>query len=513
MQKQAPTIGRLLVMVGFALSCFGLLLFLWLAFGGPIPFQPKGYQFRINFPEATQLANEADVRISGVPVGKVKKVEPKNGTSQATIQLEPKFAPIPKDSKAILRQKTLLGETYVELTPGNPGTKKVPEGGMLANTQVAPTVELDEIFQTFDPRTRAAFQTWMQDQAEAVAGRGQDISSAIGNLPAFETDANTLLKILNTQQGAVQRLVSDTGVVFDALTERDGQLRSLIENSNRVFQTTAQRNQALQQTFVVLPTFEQQSQITLNRLDRFAHNTNPLITQLRPAAQQLSPTLIELQKTAPDLLHLFRNIGPLVTASRTGLPALDQFLDELRPLLGQFSPFLRQVNPILYGLGNYTKEVNAFFSNTVAATEATDKPPKASGVVHYLRTTNPVNPEVLAQYPNRIGSNRPNPYQFPGAFNSLGSGLPVYENRQCGRGDLPLIGSALPEPLTGLTSTVTSLLPDSLRSEINQFVYGGGPADAVPAPPCNLQGKFPAVGDTSKPPTQYPQVRANPPAG
>ena len=36
MQKQAPTVGRLLVMVGFALSCFGLLLFLWLAFGGPI---------------------------------------------------------------------------------------------------------------------------------------------------------------------------------------------------------------------------------------------------------------------------------------------------------------------------------------------------------------------------------------------------------------------------------------------------------------------------------------------
>jgi phospholipid/cholesterol/gamma-HCH transport system substrate-binding protein len=512
MQKQAPTIGRLLVMVGFALSCFGLLLFLWLAFGGPIPFQPKGYQFRINFPNATQLANEADVRISGVSVGKVKNAKPKNGLTQATIQLDPKYAPIPKDSKAILRQKTLLGETYVELTPGNPGTPKVPEGGSLANTQVAPTVQLDEIFRTFDPRTRAAFQTWMQDQARAVVGRGEDISNAIGNLPAFETDANTLLKILNTQQGAVQRLVSDTGVVFDALTERDGQLRSLIENSNRVFQTTAQRNQALQQTFVVLPTFEQQSQITLNRLDRFAHNTNPLITQLRPAAQQLSPTLVELQKTAPDLLHLFRNLGPLVTASRTGLPALDQFLNELRPLLGQFSPFVRQVNPILYGLGNYTKEVNAFFSNTVAATEATDKPPKASGVVHYLRTTNPVNPEALAQYPNRIGSNRPNPYQFPGAFNSLGSGLPVYENRQCGRGDLPLIAPvASGLPVTPLTSAVTSLLPDALRNEVNQFVYGGGPPDAVPAPPCNLQGKFPPVGDTSKPPTQYPQVRANPP--
>src|SRR5919205_3632191 len=115
MQKQAPTLGRLLVMVGFALSCFGLLLFLWLAFGGPIPLKPKGYQVQVSFGEATQLAVEADVRISGVPVGKVKTVEPdqKSGRSFATLQIEPRFAPISKDTKAILRQKTLLGETYV----------------------------------------------------------------------------------------------------------------------------------------------------------------------------------------------------------------------------------------------------------------------------------------------------------------------------------------------------------------------------------------------------------------
>src|SRR3954451_12469608 len=154
MQKQAPTVGRLLVMVGFALSCFGLLLFLWLAFGGPIPFQPKGYQFKIEFPNATQLADEADVRISGVPVGKVKNIEPRNGETEATIQLDPKFAPIPKDAKAILRQKTLLGETYIELTPGSPGSPKVPERGTLADPQVAPTVQLDDIFRPFDPRAR-----------------------------------------------------------------------------------------------------------------------------------------------------------------------------------------------------------------------------------------------------------------------------------------------------------------------------------------------------------------------
>src|ERR1700712_640349 len=105
MQKQAPSLGRILVMVGFALSCFGLLLFLWLAFGGPVPLQPKGYRFQTSFGEATQLGKEADVRISGVSVGKVKTIEPdkKSGRAKTIIEIEPRYAPIAKDTKAILR--------------------------------------------------------------------------------------------------------------------------------------------------------------------------------------------------------------------------------------------------------------------------------------------------------------------------------------------------------------------------------------------------------------------------
>src|SRR3954452_18101499 len=111
MQKQAPTIGRLLVMVGFALSCFGLLLFLWLAFGGPGPLKPKGYRFQTSFGEATQLAKEADVRISGVPVGKVKSIETQpDGRPKAVIELTAQYAPLPNGSEENLREKTLLAQ-------------------------------------------------------------------------------------------------------------------------------------------------------------------------------------------------------------------------------------------------------------------------------------------------------------------------------------------------------------------------------------------------------------------
>src|SRR5688572_4134539 len=118
MVKSAPSPARIAVMVAFALSCFGLLLFLWLAFGGPVPLKPKGYRVTASFTEAGQLAEQADVRIAGVPVGRVASIEPdvETGRSLVVLELEAEHAPLPADAEAILRQKTLLGETYVELT-------------------------------------------------------------------------------------------------------------------------------------------------------------------------------------------------------------------------------------------------------------------------------------------------------------------------------------------------------------------------------------------------------------
>ena len=184
-----------------------------------MPLKPKGYRFHTSFAEAGQLALEADVRISGVPVGKVKTITPDKVTGRADveIQLRSRYAPLPSDAKAILRQKTLLGETYVELTPGRSAAKPIREGGVLPASQVSDTVELDEILRAFDPKTRAAFQDWMQTQAQAIDGRGRDLNDALGNLAPFAEDTADIVAILNRQEGAVSRLIANTGIVFGAL--------------------------------------------------------------------------------------------------------------------------------------------------------------------------------------------------------------------------------------------------------------------------------------------------------
>ena len=88
MIKQTPSFGRIFAMVAFALSCFGILVFLWLNFGGSVPLQPEGYRVTVAFPEATQLAQEADVRISGVRVGRVKQKEPNPQTGLTDTEIE-----------------------------------------------------------------------------------------------------------------------------------------------------------------------------------------------------------------------------------------------------------------------------------------------------------------------------------------------------------------------------------------------------------------------------------------
>jgi len=152
--KEAPSLGRMLAMSGFALSCVCLLLFLWLQFGGSVPLRAESYRFKTQFDEAALLVKQADVRIAGLNVGKVVDLKPRDGRSVATIEIEPRYGPIPRDTRVILRQKALLGETYIELTPGDRSAGTLEDGDTLAFKATKEAVQIDEIVRAFDRPTR-----------------------------------------------------------------------------------------------------------------------------------------------------------------------------------------------------------------------------------------------------------------------------------------------------------------------------------------------------------------------
>jgi phospholipid/cholesterol/gamma-HCH transport system substrate-binding protein len=366
MIKQTPSIGRIIAMVAFTLSVFAILIFLWLAFGGSVPLQPEGYRFTVHMKEAATLAEEADVRMAGVNVGKVKTKELDAGGARTIVevQLDEPYAPIPKDTRAILRAKTLLGETYLELTPGNRSGGMLDDGGRLANAQVEDTVELDEIFTAFDPETRQAFRDWVAELSAAIEdGRGQDLNDAFGNFEGFAVDGAKLMTVLDEQNLAVHRLVKNTGVVFGAINERRGALRELIVNSKRTFEATASRDEALAETFEIFPTFLDESKATMARLEDFSRSTHPLVNDLKGPADDLGPTVRDLGDLAPDLERLFRDLGPLIRESRTGVPALERTLREAEPLTEALHTFFPELNPILSYMNFHQQTIAGFFTN------------------------------------------------------------------------------------------------------------------------------------------------------
>ncbi len=416
MDKSGTTPLRVLVIAGFALSCFSLLLFLWLSFGGPIPLKPQGYQVKVSFPDAVQLAEQADVRVAGVSIGKVsaKERDPKASRTLATLQLDPEYAPLKQDARAILRQKTLLGETYVELTTGSRRAPAIPEGGRLRDAQVADTVEFDELLRIFDPETREAFALWQHEQAKAAKGRGADINDAFGNLPVFTEAATSVVEVLDRRRTALKSLVRDTGTTFGALTRDEDQLRALITETATVFDTTAAERERLAEIFRIFPTFLDESKATLARLQRFSIDTNPLLIDLEPALRDLQPTLADVRRLSPHLRAFFLSLRPLIRESKTGLPALGRVLRGLTPVFEQTGPFLAQVNPILQYLEQNQYMLTDFISIGGSATNG--KREAVTGSTGHVLPQIIVTGSQTLPAANRTADNRGTTYWKPGAL-------------------------------------------------------------------------------------------------
>jgi phospholipid/cholesterol/gamma-HCH transport system substrate-binding protein len=507
MSKRAPSTTQLLVIAGFALSCFGILLFLWITFGGPTPFKARPYEIKVPFNEATQLAQQSDVRISGVSVGKVQDIvlSPDGEQALAKVDIEDKYGPIPRDTRAILRTKTLLGETYIELTPGDRNGPALADGGTLPKAHIAESVQLDEIFRTFDARTRAAFQSWQQEASVAIAGRGADLSYAFGEFePAF-VQFDHLFRQLDSQRLAVKQLFRNGATSLRALRGRQGELAGLIQNSNAVFSTTAARDRQIEALFRAFPTFEDESRLTLDRLKTFSVDADPVMKQLVPVAEQLSPTLIALSKFAPQAKGFFEGLKPVIARAPSGFPALRKlFRDQFPPLLRAVDPFLRNVNPILTGLDLYKHELTATMGNIAAISNAQLPVENAQGEnAHYLRAMGPFSPESLATFPSHTTLSRTNAYPQPLAAKSLASGLPSFDTRGCGSGVSATLG---PDVITNpafkarteqslKTPEENEKLSKTFFEHLRQYAFAEQTdSAAIGAPGCIPQAPFNPVG-------------------
>jgi phospholipid/cholesterol/gamma-HCH transport system substrate-binding protein len=474
--------ARLVVVVGFALACFGLMLWLWNAFGGAVPLKPQGYRVVVALPDADGLSVQADVRISGVGVGHVVAVRRAAGDRKdAVLELDARDVPLRADARAMIRRKSLAGEEYLELTPGTARAAAVADGGRLASANVAPSVEIDEVLRTFDPATRRALSDWIQMQAIALGGNGgSELNAALGQLPGFAEALTPLMARLAQQRDEVSALVADTGVVFDAVSARRDALEGAVVNGRRATGALARGSDGIAQAFRALPAFEAESRRLLARVSRFQRRADPVLSALRPGARAFSAVAPAVRATAPQLRALAHALPGVEDAARAGLPATQRFVRAARPFVAQLQPFLDQLQPVLAYVQPRAWTLTSLVANLTAATNATTAGYGSDGApVHYARAGMALNPASLAQYETRQSWSRLNPY-------------PEAEGTVFATGDAACEETLAFPKLD--TSAAAGGFSTNMLQQIMHFVLNDGHAAA---PPCVLQ---------SRPTTSFPHV-------
>lgn len=536
MNRQVPTLGKLLTMVLFALSCFTLTLWLWIQFGGAVPFKAEGYRITTTVPEATSLAVEADVRIAGVRIGRVKEVVPgQNGRAKVQFEVESRFAPVQKGTTAILRQKTLLGEAYISLTPPAKETNNtIPEGGAIPDSDVGTTTELDEFFSIFDEPTRAAFQTWMQDGGKGLEGQGGNFGRSIVELQLLVTELGDFTKTLNEQQPSLKSGLRDGRTVLQAVSRQRGALESAITETNQLFKATGDQDAALTAFVEKAPRLLAATRDGTAALEGFAERTAPVAERLRPTAKAFGPAAEALADVSPELRQLLVGVERVNKNSIKGLPATEQALRNLPLMLDGLDPFLAELNPIIRYAGYYSDPLWGSVGNLAAVTNSSisggTAPPRDGRSRRFLRGALTIQSSSLAAAPNRFSTDQANAYRRPNWATRIGQGLPyAYSEQSCGR-VVPRIPDTTNDTLNAPESAASTnygwpdvSLIDSVRySLFDQFGYYTATPDTVndttpqrtPAPTtpdtaprvCEVDQQFNTTGTL----TTYPQLPADP---
>jgi len=448
---QAPKRSAVIAAPAFTLSCIGLMVFMWTQFGGTIPFSAQGYRIKALFKETGLLVPNADVRIAGVNVGKVTTVQNQGVKSLVTMNIQRQYAPIPTDTQAILRQKTLLGEAYVMLSTGTGTGPKFPDGGTIPTAQIQDTQQLDQVLGSFDTPTQKSLQALLQGAFTALAGNGQNLNDAIGNLDPALNELSAVVGVLNDQQSNLQSLITNTASVLTTLGNHSADLQSLITAGDQVFSETAARDASLTATVNALPPFLSQLHTTLTTLNTTLGIAQPTLAALRPVAPLLTPAVAEtiaLSGPAIDLLH---EAPSLLSAAQAALPSITRFSTAFKPAVDALLPAAREITPVINFLGLYSGELQAAMSNLGASLQAvapanttSDATGTPVGMAHYLRAVVPVNNESVFGQSVREPTNRHNSCYSPGEQNNLGTGglLSSDCNNTSDQPQVPLLSSS-----------------------------------------------------------------------
>jgi virulence factor Mce-like protein len=311
-RRRAGVIASSPVLVG-AITTLIVILAVFLAYNANngLPFVPT-YRLSAQVPNANTLVKGNDVRIGGVRVGLIEKIEPvqdpETGAVRAKVdmKLDKNVDPLPTDSTVVVRSRSALGLKYLEITKGT-SDEGYEEGSTLPLRVARPEpVEIDEFFNIFDPPTRAGARGNLVAFGNALAGRGPDLNVAIGELrPLVERLVPVARNLASPKTGVGRffRALADSAAEVAPVAETQAQMFVSLETTFGAFAEVA-RPYIQESISEAPPTFDTLIS-TAPRIRSFLGHSAGLFAELRPGIRALaesSPVVASAFETGAEVL-------------------------------------------------------------------------------------------------------------------------------------------------------------------------------------------------------------------
>ena len=297
------------------------------------------YQLRAIFDTAFSVIKGEDVKIAGVKVGKIEKLEvtPDNRAAIVMTIEKPGFTNFRTDASCRIRPQSLIGEKFVECTPTQPrapGSRvppllpEVKQGDgkgqhLLPVRNTQRTVDLDLINNIMRLPFRERFSVLLNEFGTGLAGNGRALNSAIRRADPALMETDKVLRILAEQNKVLSDLARNGDTVLAPLAARRHQVADFVVKAGDVAQATAERDADLERTFRLLPEFLTQLRPTMVRLGAFADEASPVVEDLGSEAPALSRFAKALGPFSQASIPAVRSLGK---ASDVGLAAVPKTL-------------------------------------------------------------------------------------------------------------------------------------------------------------------------------------------
>jgi phospholipid/cholesterol/gamma-HCH transport system substrate-binding protein len=327
-------------------------------------------EYTLLFQNAGQLVNDDDVQVGGRRVGSVTDIRLTDDNQAAVkIAVEEPYAPLREGTQAVIRLTSLSGiaNRYVALTPAPGDAKELPEGATLGAEATTDVVDLDQIFNTLDERTRADLSDVIKGFATQYEGEGEAAGESARYFNPLLSSSRRLVEQLTQDEGALTRFLVNSSQAVTAIAERRDDLADLVGNANATAAAIGDENAALARALGILPTTLRRANTTFVNLRATLDDLDVLVAASKPATRDLAPFLRELRPlvrdarpTIRDLRTLVRRDGPdndLVEATRK-FPALQR---TATPAFRNGRQALARLQPVLEFARPYTPELVGWF--------------------------------------------------------------------------------------------------------------------------------------------------------